>query len=262
MSKRCRIAGVVLAAVGLILAGTLSVAAQGPLGRGPDSSTGFPNRAPALGHLGGRLGGMSANSEAIATALGLTVEELQAQLRDGATLADLADAQGIELDSLRDIAQEGRQTTILDRLSQALEEGAVTDAFAKWFRRGADAGFVLGKEAAPAADSPTIAAAAAALGTEPADVELQMWAGRTLADLAERAGVDLADVEAAIEAAQKSAAIEHIQRAVEEGSLTQERAEWMIEGVEGGFRAMGRFGGQLFEHSATPNWSGHLRLRR
>ena len=255
MSKHWKIVGATLAALGLILASTLastlSVAAQGPQDRdvtGP--ACGFRGEQP-FGHMAGRLGGMGANSEAIAEALGFTAVELRAQLRDGATLADLAETKGVELATLRDLAQAERKASLLERVSQALEDGKITEAFVNWFKRGAEAGYLLGPETTPS-DNPTIAAAAEALGLEPDDVELQMWAGRTLADLAERAGVDLADVQAAIEAAKKSAAIERIQQAVEDGKLTSEQAKWMIEGVNDGFQGLGRFGGQMLDRGSMP----------
>lgn len=106
-------------------------------------------------------------------------------------------------------------------------------------------------------------AAAEALGMSADELSTQLWGGRTLADLADKAGVDLQAVRDAVEAAQEAArqealaarqeAIrEAIEQAVKDGRLTQEQADWLLKGLELGFmpgrwgfgRGMrGRFGG-------------------
>jgi hypothetical protein len=255
MYKRWKIAGVIVIAVALLLVGTLTVAAQGPLGGGMGRVGGMIDRLGAMARMGRGMGLSAANGEAIAEALGLTTDELRAQLRDGATLAALAEAKGVELQTLRDLAESGRKANILERLGQALENGKITDAFSTWFKKGVDAGYVLdfgGRKI----ETPYITAAAAALEMEPEDVELQMWGGRTLADLAKKAGVELTAVQAAIETAQKDAARARIQEAVKDGKLTQEQANWMIEGVDSGFQGMGGFGAKGFGRGAMPMMGG------
>jgi hypothetical protein len=78
-------------------------------------------------------------------------------------------------------------------------------------------------------------AAAKALGMTADELKTQLWGGKTLADLAEEKGIDLADVQAAIEAAQEAAMRENIAQAVEDGTITQEHADWLLEGLEKGF---------------------------
>jgi hypothetical protein len=89
-------------------------------------------------------------------------------------------------------------------------------------------------------------AAAAALGMTADELSTQLWGGKTLADLADEAGVDLQDVQDAVVAAQEQATRDAIEQAVEDGVLTREHADWLLEGLDNGFwggRGMGGFGG-------------------
>lgn len=78
-------------------------------------------------------------------------------------------------------------------------------------------------------------AAAGALGMTADELQTQLWGGMTLADLAEEAGIDLADVQAAVEAAQEQATRDQIAQAVEDGTLTQAHADWLLEGLDNGY---------------------------
>ncbi len=84
-------------------------------------------------------------------------------------------------------------------------------------------------------DGVTLEAAAGALGMTADELSTQLWGGKTLADLAEEKGVDLADVQAAVQAAQEQATRDNIQQAVEDGDMTQEKADWLLEGLDKGF---------------------------
>jgi hypothetical protein len=77
-------------------------------------------------------------------------------------------------------------------------------------------------------------AAAEALGMTADELSTQLWGGKTLADLAEAAGIDLQDVRDAIE------------QAVEDGTLTREHADWLLQGLDNGYlggHGFGHFGG-------------------
>jgi hypothetical protein len=89
-------------------------------------------------------------------------------------------------------------------------------------------------------------AIAEALGMTTDELSLQLWGGKTLADLAEEAGVDLQDLQDAVIAAQEAATREAIEQAVEDGTLTREHADWLLEGLDNGYwggRGFGGFGG-------------------
>lgn len=125
-----------------------------------------------------------------------------------------------------------------------------------------------------------LAAAAEALGMTTEELSAELWAGKTLADIAEEKGVDLvelqATVQSAVQAARVSAMQDAINQAVEAGTITQENADWLLEGIEQGFipgfgfglggrgghgRSGGMRGGEFFDQSApalqtSPSSSG------
>ena len=86
-------------------------------------------------------------------------------------------------------------------------------------------------------------AAAEALGMTADELSTQLWGGKTLADIAEEKGVDLQAVRAAVEAAQEQAVRDAIEQAVEDGTLTREHADWLLEGLDKGFWSGHGFGG-------------------
>lgn len=83
-------------------------------------------------------------------------------------------------------------------------------------------------------------AAAEALGLSPEELFSELHQGKTLEEVAEEQGVGIEDVQEAIEAARAEAMREAIQQAVEDGTISQEQADWMLEGLEQGFFPMGR----------------------
>jgi hypothetical protein len=89
-------------------------------------------------------------------------------------------------------------------------------------------------------------AAAEALGMSVDELRTQLWGGKTLADLAEEKGVDLAEVQTAVQAAREASLRGNIEQAVEDGTITQEHADWLLEGLEKGFLTDGfGFGGAM-----------------
>jgi hypothetical protein len=80
-----------------------------------------------------------------------------------------------------------------------------------------------------------LAAAADALDMTADELSTQLWGGRTLADLADRAGVDLEDLRQAVETACQDAVEQSIQDAVDSGRLTQEQGDWLLQGLDLGF---------------------------
>jgi hypothetical protein len=72
------------------------------------------------------------------------------------------------------------------------------------------------------------------------ELQAELEAGKTIDELAEEKGVDL-------DAARIEAMKERIQQAVEDGTISQEQADWMLQGLEQGFMPGGRgfgFGGR------------------
>jgi len=78
-------------------------------------------------------------------------------------------------------------------------------------------------------------AAAEVLGMTTDELTTAFQSGKTLEQLAEEAGVDVQDVKDAIQAAHATEMRERIQQAVEDGTITQENADWLLEGLDKGF---------------------------
>jgi uncharacterized membrane protein len=82
--------------------------------------------------------------------------------------------------------------------------------------------------------------AAEALGLTPQELFTELHAGKSLDEVAEEEGVDMEAVQDAMNAARGEAMRQAIEQAVEDGKMTQEQADWMLEGLEKGFTPMGR----------------------
>jgi hypothetical protein len=85
-------------------------------------------------------------------------------------------------------------------------------------------------------------AAAKALKLTTEELQAQLWGGQTLSGLAEKAGVDIATVQSAVQAACQQAQIDAINQAVTAGKLTRENADWLIEGIQKGYIGGGKSG--------------------
>jgi len=84
---------------------------------------------------------------------------------------------------------------------------------------------------------------AEALGLTPEELFAELHAGKSLDEVAEEQGVDIEVVQDAMNAARSEAMRQAIEQAVEDGNMTQEQADWMLEGLEQGFfpgRGFGR----------------------
>jgi hypothetical protein len=78
-------------------------------------------------------------------------------------------------------------------------------------------------------------AAAQALGMTTDELTTALQSGKTLEQLAQEAGVDIQDVQDAIQAARADEMRDRIQQAVDDGTITQENADWLLEGLDKGF---------------------------
>jgi len=102
-------------------------------------------------------------------------------------------------------------------------------------------------------------AAAKALGMTADELSAQLWGGKTLADIAAAKGVDIATVKAAVEAAQIAETKTAINQAVTDGTLTQAKADWLIQGLDKGYwgpGAQGDFGFGLGPGMGGPGGHG------
>jgi len=88
--------------------------------------------------------------------------------------------------------------------------------------------------------------AAEALNMTTDELINELRSGKTLEEIATEADVDIQDVQDAIQEARATQLRERIQQAVEDGAITQEHADWLLEGLEKGF--LGGPGGFGFGH--------------
>src|SRR6185503_2464636 len=86
-------------------------------------------------------------------------------------------------------------------------------------------------------------AAANALHMTTDELAAALQSGKTLEQVATDQGVDIDDVRSAIQAAHVTELRERIAQAVADGTITQENADWLIEGLDQGFIGVpGAFG--------------------
>jgi hypothetical protein len=140
--------------VGLVAVSMLAIATTSTAlaqGQTPPAATPSAPSAPAApngGPGGGRGGlewgqslGSQAGLEAAAKALGMTTDELSAELWGGKTLADLADAAGVKLTDLQQAVQDANLTATKDSIKQAVTDGQMTQDQADWLIEGLDKGY-------------------------------------------------------------------------------------------------------------------------
>jgi len=84
-------------------------------------------------------------------------------------------------------------------------------------------------------DSASLEAVAGALDMSTDDLSAALADGKTLQDLADEAGVDIQEVKDALNAVRAENMREQIAQAVEDGNMTQEKADWLLEGLDKGF---------------------------
>jgi hypothetical protein len=84
--------------------------------------------------------------------------------------------------------------------------------------------------------------AAEALGLTPAELFTELHdEGKTLSEVAEEQGVDTAVLDEAMNASRTESMRGRIQQDVADGTISQEQADWMLEGLDKGFMG-GRHG--------------------
>ena len=85
-------------------------------------------------------------------------------------------------------------------------------------------------------------AMAKALNLTPTQLFEALHSGKTLDEIAKTQGVDLAKVQEAANAARIQAMKDNIAQAVKDGKITQEQADWLLQGLEKGYMGKGRGG--------------------
>ncbi|WP_205683860.1 coiled-coil domain-containing protein [Brevibacillus migulae] len=183
-------------------------------------------------HLG--RGSMFANNEELLSLLNLSAEELQAQLKEGKTLAQIIEAQGASEDEVVDLLVKQQQ----ERLAQKVKAGKLTqeqadkqeenlEEMAKKMLEGTGfgpggKGFVGGGHFANNEDLLKL------LKLTAEELQEQQKAGKSLKEIAEAQGVDVDDV---IDLLTKKHE-ERLAEMVSAGKLTQEQADAQREKLD------------------------------
>jgi hypothetical protein len=84
-------------------------------------------------------------------------------------------------------------------------------------------------------------AIAEALNLTPTQLFEQLHSGKTLEEIAQAQGVDISKVQEAAQAARVQAMKDAINQAVKDGTITQDEADWLLQGLEKGYLP-GRWG--------------------
>jgi hypothetical protein len=98
-------------------------------------------------------------------------------------------------------------------------------------RRGGPGGMHGGRGLSDAA----LAAVANVLNMSTDDLSAALQNGQTLQELADTAGVDIQQVKDALSAVRETEMRERINQAVTDGTITQEHADWLLDGLDKGF---------------------------
>jgi hypothetical protein len=108
-----------------------------------------------------------------------------------------------------------------------------------------------------ALDGAALEAIASLLDMSTDDLSTALKDGKTLQELADEAGVDMQEIRDALSVVRADNMRERIAQALEDGAITQENADWLLEGLEKGFLNGPGFGfrpgfGGHFEKGAPP----------
>ncbi len=185
------------AVVALALIGAVGAAVVYAQSPTPAAPTGGPMGGGGPGGFGhGDRNMPQAALDAAAKALGLTSTDLKTQLDSGKTLQEIASAQGVDFNTVMQAMQAARPLML----------------------------------------GPTeLDAAAKALNMTSDELSTQLKNGKTLSDLATSQGVTLQSVQDAIQAARKTEMTAQINQAVTNGQMTQDKANWLLEGLNKGY---------------------------
>ena len=229
-----------VAAAGLVAGSPAFAQSANPPAATPNAQT-APGMRGGRGFGGGFIGRGGANIATVAKALNMTEVDLRTELQSGKSIADVAAAKNVSLDTIVS-AIVADQTTML---KQAVTDGKLTQAQADTMLAnlkltlpsqlqvkyvagiGGDHGF-----GGPGGDhggrggfggrgGASFTVVAKALTMTEADLRTQVQAGKTIADVAKAKNVDLSTISAALLADEKT----RVTQAVTDGKLTQAQAD-------------------------------------
>jgi hypothetical protein len=129
----------------ILIAGLLlAVVVIGVIGATNASAQSQPSTLLHGGGPGGRGLGLE-GLQIAAEALNMTTDELIDALRSGKTLEEIATEAGVDIQDVQDAIQAARETSLRERIQQALDDGAITQEHADWLLEGLEKGFLGGQ---------------------------------------------------------------------------------------------------------------------
>ena len=84
-------------------------------------------------------------------------------------------------------------------------------------------------------DSASLATVASVLNMSTDDLSAALQNGKTLQELADAAGVDMQAVKDALNSVRQTELRDRINQAVTDGTITQDKANWLLEGLDKGY---------------------------
>ena len=179
----------------------------------------------------------AAEEEATADALDMTVEDLHQAREAGKNVPELAEEAGVDMADLHAAIEAARQGVLDDAVSDGTITQAEADVISECGPRGGGPGKggpgkggnqcmgMMDEDVAQALREAEDAAMATALGMTVDELAEARESGKHLHELAEKAGIDMADIQAAVEAARQDV----LDDAVSDGTITQEVADAIAE---------------------------------
>lgn len=132
-----------LAGVGLLAAVLLLAVAVPAFAQNPTPTPTVPNAQRGWGRgLGMCFGGSWDTYDAAAKALGLTPEQLFAELHSGKTLDQIATDKGVDIQKVKDAIKSAQVEAQKAAIQQAVKDGKLTQEQADWLLKGTDLGFM------------------------------------------------------------------------------------------------------------------------
>jgi predicted DNA-binding protein YlxM (UPF0122 family) len=128
--------------VGGVVSGVIpALAEEGPVEETPCP---WPGRGMARGGFGWH-GGLWTMFDTMAEGLGLTPQEFFAESHDaGKSLTEIAEEQGVDLDSVYEAMKDARGEAMREAIQQRVEDGSLSQEQADWMLEGLDQGFFPG----------------------------------------------------------------------------------------------------------------------
>ena len=175
--------------------------------------------------------GPGKGAEAVATALGITVEELKTELSSGKSIADVAKAKNVDIATVISAMKAALKTHLDEEVASGEHTQAEADAkLAEFSTRATEMVNTVGGPMGSHHDGPggkhgrgafVTDALAKVLKTTSTDLHTQLGSGKSIADVATAQNVDIADVKAVLTSDFKA----HLAEEVTSGEHTQAEAD-------------------------------------